>query len=117
MDRISWTILVLIVTLALHLVEEIRAGFREKFPLGEMPRWLFIAINSVIYTFCFATLFLSLRDHALAVPCAWVFALTMLFNGVGHLGFVLLKREYFPGGLTAPGLIVVSSILIWQLVS
>jgi hypothetical protein len=112
MDRTSWTILVLIAMLALHLVEEVKAGFREKFPPGEMPRWLFMAINGVIYTFCFTTLFLSLHGHALAIPFAWVFAITMLLNGVGHLGFMLLKREYFPGGLTAPGLIVVSSALI-----
>jgi hypothetical protein len=34
-------ILLLILTLILHLAEEIKTGFREKFLLGEMPKPVF----------------------------------------------------------------------------
>jgi hypothetical protein len=115
MDTISRTILLLIIALVAHLAEEVRAGFRKRFPLGEMPVPLFAGINVSIYTFCALTLRLSLRRNPLAVPFAWVFAAFMLMNGLGHLGIMAVKRGYFPGGLTAPVLSLLSVYLMWQL--
>jgi hypothetical protein len=96
----------------MHLVEEVKTGFRQRYPLGEMPKPLFVGLNVLIYAFCFATLFLSVRGSGLAIPFAWVFAVGMLLNGIGHMGFMVVKRRYFPGGLTAPVLILVSLYLI-----
>ena len=75
MDRITSAILLLIAALVVHLVEEVKTGFRKKLPIGEMPRLLFIGINLVVYAFCFTTLFLSARSNELAIPLAWVFAI------------------------------------------
>jgi hypothetical protein len=116
-DRMTGTILLLIAILLLHLGEEVKTGFREKFPLGEMPRPLFIGLNIIVYTFCFATLFLSAQGHELAIPLAWIFALAMLANGAIHIGMMALRRRYFPGGATALLLIPVSVYLITQLMS
>lgn len=112
MDRTSGAILLLIGTLAIHLVEEVATGFRERFPLGEMPRRMFVGINVLLYAFCFATFFLSLRGAALVVPLAWAFAVAMLLNGVGHVGIVLVRRRYFPGAVTGLGLILAAGYLI-----
>jgi hypothetical protein len=116
MDNISSTILILIATLVIHLIEEIKTGFRKQFPLGEMSVSLFVGINVIIYLFCFLTLFLSISGEGLALPLTWIFAVTMLFNGIGHIGIMVVKREYFPGGLTAPILIIVSMYLMNLLV-
>jgi hypothetical protein len=108
-------VVLLIAALILHLIEEVRTGFRERFPAGEMSLPLFVAINVVVYAFCFATLILSARDGELATPFAWIFAATMLFNGLGHVGIMLVRRQYFPGGLTAFLLLVISGYLILHL--
>jgi hypothetical protein len=104
-------ILLLIVVLILHLAEEVRTGFREQFITGAMPRPVLIGINVVLYTFCFATLLLAARGATIAVPMAWIFAAAMTLNGIGHLGIMVLKRRYFPGGLTAPLLLLASAYL------
>ena len=117
MDRITSAILLLIAALVVHLVEEVKTGFRKKLPIGEMPKPLFIGINVVVYAFCFTTLLLSARGHELATLFAWVFAIAMLMNGIGHIGMMLVRREYFPGGLTAFLLLPVSAYLIIHLLN
>jgi hypothetical protein len=117
MDRITSAILLLIAALVVHLAEEIKTGFRKKLPIGEMPKPLFIGINVVVYAFCFTTLLLSARGNELAIPFAWVFAIAILMNGIGHIGIMLVRREYFPGGLTAFVLLPVSAYLIINLLN
>lgn len=72
-------------------------------------------LNVVICAFCFATLTLSLRTSQWAGPFAWVFAVSMVLNGLGHIGIMLIKKEHFPGGLTAFLLLLTSGYLILQL--
>jgi hypothetical protein len=117
MDRITSAILLLIAALVVHLVEEVKTGFRKKLPIGEMPRLLFIGINVVVYAFCFTTLLLSAHGNELTIPFAWVFAIAMLMNGIGHIGIMLVRRKYFPGSLTAFILLPVSAYLIIQLLN
>jgi len=115
-DRITLTIGLLIAILLVHLAEEIKTGFRrKKFPPGEIPKPLFIAGNAIVYTFCFATLFLSGRGSELGIRFAWIFAVAMLANGAAHIGIIALRREYFLGGVTAFLLLPVSAYLIMQL--
>jgi hypothetical protein len=105
-------VLALIITLLLHLVEEIKTGFRRRLPIAVMPKSVFIGINIGLYTYCFITLFLVLIGNAFAIPFTWVFALAMLINGLGHIGIMAVRRRYFPGGLTAFLLVFVASYLI-----
>jgi len=61
MDSMTTGILLLIAVLILHLAEEVRAGFRKRLIIGEMPLSIFIGINVILYAFCVATLFLAAR--------------------------------------------------------
>lgn len=112
----SFAILLLTVVLIVHLCEEVRTGFRREYPLGEMPLSLFVGINVLLYTFCFSTLFLSIHGQNLAMPFAWIFALIMLLNAVGHLGAMVYRRAYFPGGVSAFLLLPASLYLILTLI-
>jgi hypothetical protein len=112
MDQVSLTVLTLILILVAHLVEEVRTGFRKHFPLGEMPIAVFVGINALVYAYCFGTLMLSLRGDPQARSLAWIFGLAMLINGGAHLGMMFFRQKYFPGGLTAPLLLVVGGYLM-----
>jgi hypothetical protein len=115
MDSMPVTMLLSIGALAAHLVEEVATGFRRRFPLGEMPVSIFVGINMLVYAYSIATFILARRDAPLAVPLAWVWSLAMLLNGAGHTGFMLARRRYFPGGVTAPLLILAACNLIVHL--
>ena len=117
MDSMAIIILLLIFILVMHLVEEIKTGFRRKLPFGEMPRHIFIGINIFVYMFCFTTFSLSLVGSELAIPLAWVLAAGMLLNGLGHIAIMIVKRGYFPGGFTAFFLLPVSILLGVELLS
>lgn len=111
----SGIITLLIGALILHLIEEVNMGFRERFPTGGMSLPLFVVINVAVYAFCFATLILSARDGELAMPFAWIFAVTMFVNGLGHVGIMVVRHRYFPGGLTAILLLLLSGYLLLHL--
>jgi len=113
--RMTGIILLLIAALILHLLEEVRTGFWQRLPVGEMPLPLFVTINVVVYAFCFTTLILSVRNGELATPFAWVFAVSMFLNGLGHVGMMIVRWRYVPGGLTATLLLVLSGTLILHL--
>jgi hypothetical protein len=117
MDARSVAISLLIAALILHLVEEVQTGFRQRLPTGEMPLPLFVGINVALYAFCFATLALSLRSDLWAVPLAWILAVSMALNGLGHIGIMIIKGEYFPGGLTAFLLLLTAGSLALQLLA
>ena len=112
MRSLSAAILACILTLLTHMAEEITTGFRKKLPVGEMPLLLFVGINVLVYAFCFFTLFSSLNESALAVPLSWVLAVATIANGLGHIGMTLLRKRYFPGAVTAAGLLVAAGYLV-----
>jgi hypothetical protein len=116
MEAMTTNILLLILVLILHLAEEVRTGFRQRFITGEMPLPVFIGINVILYAFCFATLLLAVRGAPVALPMAWIFAVVMTLNGLGHLGIMVLKQRYYPGGLTAPLLLLASANLVSSLI-
>lgn len=113
----SGVILILIGTLVLHLLEEVKTGFRRKLPFGEMPRQAFIVINVIVYAFCLTTFSLSLVGSELAVTLAWIFAIAMALNGMGHIAIMVARRRYFPGGITAFVMLSVAIYLAVHLVS
>lgn len=115
MNALAVAILLLTAALVVHLVEEVRTGFRHRLPIGEMPLPVFVGINVVVYTYCSATLALTLRGSDLAVPLAWGFAVAMVVNGMGHIGIMLWRRAYFPGGASAVLLLAAAGYLLTQL--
>jgi hypothetical protein len=101
----------------LHLLEEIKTGFRHRLPVGKMPLPVFLGINITIYIFCAFTLFLSMSGSNLAIPFVWIFAMAMSLNGLGHIGMMAYKRSYFPGGVTAFLLVLVGIVLLAHLIA
>lgn len=108
--------LLLIFVLVLHLIEEVRMGFSKRMLWGEMPLSVFIGINIFIYSFCLVTFLLLLQGSQLGVGFAWVFVVSMFINGMVHLGMMVVRRVYFPGGVTAMPLLLIAIYLMTQLV-
>ncbi|HPC10780.1 MAG TPA: HXXEE domain-containing protein [candidate division Zixibacteria bacterium] len=100
--------LILAAVLIGHLVEEAATGFRRKFPLGEMPMWVFVMGNVAVYGFCAATFTLVLLARPAGTLMAWVLAVAMALNGIVHIGVMIYRKEYFPGGITA-GLVLAAA--------
>ena len=59
----------------------------------------------------------GIEKNELAVPLAWIFAVAMLLNGLGHIGIMFVRRQYFPGGITAFLLLLVAAYLMLHLKS
>lgn len=114
MDRLFYLFGLLIVILTLHLIEEIGGDFRRKFPLGAVPLPLFIIANVVIYGYTITALYLSYLKIPVANTMMLIFTIFMFLNGIGHIGMMIYKKKYFPGGITAFPLLLLS-IYIMQL--
>ncbi len=115
MNMIGVSVLVLTAVQALHLYEEVRTGFRRQFPLGEIPKKIFVTANVVGFAFALTTAFLCFVDSQAGIMAAWVYAIVMLINGSLHMGMMIIKRDYFPGGVTAFLILPVAIYLVWRL--
>ena len=105
----------LIAVQALHLYEEVRTGFRRKLPVGEMPVAVFVPANVIAFAFALATALLCYLGMSIGIVAAWIYAVAMLLNGLLHVGMMVHRRAYFPGGITAPLVLAASLNLIYQL--
>jgi len=41
----------------------------------------------------------------------------MMLNGIGHLAVMIIRKSYFPGGITALFLVIAAAVLVYSLVS
>lgn len=117
MHPLSFALVVLVLLLVIHLVEEVRTDFRRRIPIGEMSLGLFVGINVLIYSYCILMLVLSFSSNPIAIPMAWIFAVAMLLNGIGHIAMMVFTKAYFPGGATAFLLIPAALNVIRVLIS
>ena len=115
MQKIAYIMIVLTVLLLAHLIEEIKAGFRIKFPLGRIPKSVFVLLNIAFYSFAFASILLAFYDRNPALLLAWIYAILMLLNGTVHIAMMVVKRGYYPGGITALALLPVAIYLAIEL--
>ncbi|MBD3170462.1 MAG: HXXEE domain-containing protein [candidate division Zixibacteria bacterium] len=115
MDNIAAWFVILVVILIVHLVEEIKTGFRKKLIIGEMPKSLFIGINALIYSFALAAFIMYLMNFRLGLLFIWIFTIGNIINGIGHIALMVIKRDYFPGGISAFSLLFVSLYLLYLL--
>ena len=109
MSSLTTSLILLIVILIVHHIEEVRTDFRKRNPIGEISQPLFIGINVLIYLYCVVMLFFSFRSNPIAASMAWVFATAMLLNGIGHTVMMIFRKKYFPGGVT--GVILIPAAL------
>ena len=114
-NRLTAALVALLAVTLLHLAEEVQTGFRVKFPLGEMPRPVFIGLNLLLYGYAAVVVLLASLYHPLADPLAWPLAVLLAGNGLAHLGIMAARRAYFPGGWTAPLLLLVAGAVIFHL--
>jgi len=115
MTGIRVSLLILAGLLVVHLIEEIRTDFRRRLPVGEISRNVFVGTNAIIYTYVLATIWLAFRESGAALPMIWIFAVGMTLNGVGHISLMIIKRGYFPGGVTGAVIFPVAVYLIYLL--
>lgn len=107
--------LVLMVAHALHFYEELHTDFRRQFPLGEIPKTIFVTANAAGFAFALITAYLCFIEARTGIIAAWVYAIVMLINGVLHLGVMVIRRGYFPGGISACLLLPIAMMLVWLL--
>lgn len=115
MYMIGSIVLVLTTVQALHLYEEVRTEFRLKFPLAEIPKRIFVTANIIGFAFALITACLCFVNARAGILAAWVYAILMLVNGVLHLGIMIIRRDYFPGGITACLILPAAIYLAWRL--
>ena len=109
MSSLAFSLILLIVVLIVHHIEEVKTDFRKRNPIGEVTQHLFIGINILIYLYCTVMLVLSFTSNPIAASMAWVFAIAMLLNGIGHTVMMIFRKKYFPGGVT--GVILIPAAL------
>ena len=101
MNKLTYLLLILTATLILHLIEEIKTGFRKRFPLGKMSVSLFVELNIIIYALIGLVIYFNITAHAWAELTAVIYAVFMILNAGLHIGMMIKSRAYFPGGITA----------------
>jgi hypothetical protein len=125
----AWFLLV--AALAVHVADEALTGFLDFY------NPLVLSIRSQIAwfpmpTFMFGTWLAGLaavvvglallgpvvrRGSVFVSVAAWVFAIIMLLNGIGHLAGSMYFQKWLPGATSAPLLIAASALLMhatWQ---
>jgi len=124
MTRLETSFLALVTVQAAHSVEEYLGRLWEVFPpaifltglISEDRRVAFLIINASLVAFglwCFIWPVRRRWPSARLLIGAW--AGIELINGVGHPLWSLQRREYTPGVVTAPLLLVLAISLAWRL--
>jgi hypothetical protein len=124
MTRLQALFGAIVLTQAVHSLEEYRGRLWESFPPARFvsgmvspdPEQGFLMLNLLLVVFglwCF--LWPVLREWPSAVPLAWLWVVIEFINGVGHPIWSLRQGGYTPGVATAPLLLVLALALGRQL--
>jgi hypothetical protein len=109
-----------------HSIEELATGLytwfprvtgamREKvdfIPQLSISRTNFAIANAVIVVFMLGISVLLFRRVPWAVRVARAVAFVEILNGIGHLMAAIIKREYFPGAVSAVGLVILGVLFL-----
>jgi hypothetical protein len=115
MPDLALIVVILTALMAVHLVEEIKAGFRRKFPLGIPPRWLMVVGNAILYIYALMTAYFLYTGTGPGLTTAWIYGLLVLGNAIGHLTIIVVRKKYFPGGYSAMLLLPAAVYLLLRL--
>ena len=119
-DRVERLFLALILSQALHSIEEyvfrlydVLAPARWVSGLLGIDRALgFVIANTLLVAFGLWCYFARVRpSHPAGRGWAWFWTILEASNGIIHLGLAAAAGGYFPGAATAPLLIAVSGVL------
>lgn len=98
----------------LHSQEELWTGFHKKWFLFKMPFWVFLTFELVLS----ATIIVYMVDVRLAganVFMPW-FIFAMLLNGMDHIIWAAVTKQYVPGLITAPGFVLLFGLYYASLI-
>ena len=116
--------LILVLVQGLHSVEEYIGRLWEVFPPAKLIISLisenleigFLIINIGFFIFgIWCWLFPVLRNYNYARGLIWFWIVIEMINGIGHPFWALYEREYVPGVVTAPILLILSIYLLRHL--
>lgn len=103
MDTYAYFVLFGVVQL-IHSQEEIWTGFHRQWFVFTMPRALFIAFE-IAFTIPILVYMLNPEAPGASVYMPW-FMFVMLLNGMEHVVWAGVKKNYVPGLVTAPFFII-----------
>lgn len=97
-----------------HSQEEIWTGFHKRWFVFKMPQWLFIVFESALSILIIVyIIWPGLPFAGILMPA---FALIMLINGLGHVIWAIIERQYVPGLATAPLFLIIFAFYFADLV-
>jgi hypothetical protein len=122
--RIDIAFLILVLTQALHSIEEYFGKLWEVLPPARFMSSLvsqnleigFVIINIGLFIFgVWCLIFPIWRNYRFAPNVVWFWIIIELINGIGHPVWALYQRAYVPGLITAPILFILAIYLSQQL--
>jgi hypothetical protein len=124
MTRLPVVFGALVLTQAIHSVEEYAGRLWESFPparfivslISSDPERGFVILNVAFVAFgVWAFLVPVRRRWPSAIPIAWFWAVLEVINGCGHSLWTLRQGHYTPGVATAPVLLILAIYLLFLL--
>ena len=85
------------------------------FPQFRWPADLFAAVNIVLITILLGSWPFVERRQGWALAIAWVAGVIETVNGINHIVAAIAFRQYVPGAITAPFLLVLGPLLLREL--
>jgi uncharacterized protein with HXXEE motif len=125
MDRLQLAFGALVLTQAIHSVEEYAGRLWASFPparfivslISTDPERGFVILNVAFVAFgVWAFLVPVRRRWPAAIPIAWFWAVMEVINACGHTLWTIRQGHYTPGVATAPVLLVLAIVLVFQLI-
>lgn len=120
--KLSWLYLTGILIQITHFLEEFYMGFYKELPsIFNANSWTgsqFILFNIVWLSIFLLAAIGSFNNIKLSFLIVWFFILIGgIGNGIMHIGLSLLRKEYFPGTVTAIFLFAIGIIMIHNITS
>jgi hypothetical protein len=124
LNRIKTTFLLLVLTQALHSIEEWIGRLWDVYPpakfisglISKEPRTGFLVLNVALFVFGLCSWHFSVRRNQLVTQGIFWFLIVMeIINGIGHTIWAVTELNYVPGVATAPVLFILAVSLAGQL--
>jgi len=122
--RIKRLFLILVLVQGLHSFEEYYGKLWESFPPATMLCSLvsdnliagFLIINIGLFVFGMLCWLIPIRnDYSLAKFLVWFWIIIQFINGIGHPIWTIMQKDYTPGIITAPILLILAIVLIKEM--
>jgi hypothetical protein len=89
-------------------------AFISIFPVIQMHKNVFAALNVFFVVFLLAIGVNLFKGRPWAFKAARIFAFVEIVNGVAHISAAIYAGGYFPGCISAAGLLIMGILLAWS---